>query len=102
MASGHPCIGCKRKCESLGKNAKTPQILKIFPDLAKEDIKIRLLGMLCLFLALYHFNYCMDWLFKIREIRVIRGVFGVLVTRTYNCTLLRPALTSALLADRIP
>jgi hypothetical protein len=45
--------GCNWKCESLGEKVKTPQISRIFTDLAKEDIKIGLFWMLCLFLALY-------------------------------------------------
>jgi hypothetical protein len=28
--------------------------------------------------SVLHFNCCMDWLSKIREIRVIRGVFAFL------------------------
>jgi hypothetical protein len=68
------------------KKAKTPQISRIFTDLAKADLKIKALLAAMPAFSVLHFSCCMDWLFKIREIRVIRGVFGILVTRTFNCT----------------
>jgi hypothetical protein len=56
---------------------KTPLISRIFTYLAKADINKALWAAMHAFSVLHYFNCCMDWLFKIREILVIRGVFSV-------------------------